>query len=297
MQTVGSLAALVGGRVIGDASCAIVDLADLAHAGPEHVSFFANPRYQAALRASRAGAILLAQPQDDLRTTQIICANPYLAMAQVATALHPAPTFVAGIETGALVAPGAHVDPRATIRRGAVIERGARVGARSVIYPTSYVGIDAVVGDDCLIYPGVQVLERCALGSRVILHAGVVIGADGFGYAPDAAGRRHKIPQVGVVVLEDDVEIGANTTIDRATFGETRIGARTKVDNLVQIAHNVTLGEDCVVVSQSGIAGSTRVGNRVIMGAQGGILGHIHVADDVTLGARAGVAHSIDHPG
>lgn len=297
MHTVGSLAAIVGGRVIGDASRKIVDLADLASAGPEHVSFFANPRYMDALRASRAGAVLLAQPTDDIVAVQIVCANPYLAMAQVATALHPAPTFASGIEPGAIVDPSATVHPSATVRTGAVVDRGARVGARSVIYPTAYVGIDAVVGDDCLVYAGVRLLERCTLGARVILHAGVVIGADGFGYAPDATGRRHKIPQVGTVVIEDDVEIGANTTVDRATFGVTRVGARTKIDNLVQIAHNVVLGEDCVVVSQSGIAGSAHVGNRVVMGAQGGMIGHIRVADDVVLGARAGVAHSIETAG
>ena len=154
-----------------------------------------------------------------------------------------------------------------------------------------------IIGENVEIHPGAKVLERCQIGNGVILQAGAVIGSDGFGYAPDDEGVRHKIPQVGIVVLEDDVEIGANATIDRATFGETRIGKGTKVDNLVQIAHNVVTGKDCVIVSQSGIAGSTKLGDRVIAGAQVGIVGHIEVANDVMLGARAALTKTIKSPG
>jgi UDP-3-O-[3-hydroxymyristoyl] glucosamine N-acyltransferase len=225
-----------------------------------------------------------------------VCADPYLAMAHIATAFHPAPAHAPGCEPGSLVA-GA-VDPSATVCAGAVVEAGASVGARTVVMAGAFVGRDARVGDDCLLHPGARVLTRCLLGARVILHAGAVIGSDGFGYALDkATGRRHKIPQVGIVEVGDDVEIGANSTVDRATFGSTRIGAGTKIDNLVQIAHNVVLGRDCVVVSQTGIAGSTVVGDRVVIGAQGGIVGHISIASDVMLGARAGVSSSIDTSG
>jgi UDP-3-O-[3-hydroxymyristoyl] glucosamine N-acyltransferase len=228
---------------------------------------------------------------------QIVCANPYLAMAQVAVALHPPATWAAGVEAGAHVHAEASIDPKATVRAGAVVEAGAVVGAGSVLMPGSYVGQRARLGSRVLLHPGARVLERCVLGDRVILHANSVVGSDGFGYAPDAEGHRMKIPQVGIVVLEDDVEIGACTTIDRATFGETRVGRGTKIDNLVQIAHNVVVGEDCVVVSQSGIAGSTRLGKRVIMGAQTGVVGHIEICDDVMLGARAAVAGAITDSG
>ena len=297
MARVSELAALVGGTVVGDGAREIHDVADLASAGPDHVSFLANPKYRDQALSTRAGAVLVAHAIEGATATQIVVADPYLALARIASHLHPPPRYAAGVEPGALVDPGATVDPTATVRRGAIVEAGARVGARTILEPGCYVGARAAVGADCLLYPGVRVLARCRVGDRVILHAGVVLGSDGFGYAPDASGRRHKIPQVGIVVLEDDVEIGANTTVDRATFGETRIGRGTKIDNLVQIAHNVVLGEDCVIVSQTGISGSTRVGRRVVMGGQTGIAGHLSIADDVMLGARSGVASTIEHAG
>jgi UDP-3-O-[3-hydroxymyristoyl] glucosamine N-acyltransferase len=297
MATVGQLASFVGGRVVGDAQREIRGVADLASAGPLELSFLTSPKYKAQFLATRAGAVLVSEPRADAPTTLIVCPDPYLALARLAAQLHPPPTYAAGIASSACVDAEASIDPSATIRPGAVVEAAANVGPRSVIGAGAYLGPGAVVGADCLLHPGVHVLERCRLGDRVILHAGVVVGSDGFGYAPDASGRRHKVPQSGIVVLEDDVEIGANSTVDRATFGETRIGRGSKVDNLVQIAHNVVLGEDCVIVSQSGIAGSTKLGRRVIVGAQGGVVGHIRLHDDVVLGARAGVAASIEEPG
>ncbi len=297
MAQVSALAALVGGTVVGDAGREIDDVADLASAGPTHVSFLANPKYAAQFAETRAGCVLVAEPQAGARPALIVCKNPYLALARIAQHLHPAPAYAAGAEPGAFVHSGAKVDPSATVRVGAVVEAGAEVGPRSVVGAGAYVGPRARIGADCVLHPGVRVLERCVVGDRVILHAGVVLGSDGFGYAPDASGKRHKIPQVGIVVLEDDVEIGANTTIDRATFGQTRIGRGSKLDNLVQIAHNVVLGQDCVIVSQSGIAGSTRLGDRVVMGAQAGSVGHIRIGDDVMLGARAGVAGELPEAG
>lgn len=298
MATVGALAKLVGGEVHGDSDRAVDDLADLSSAGPRHLSFLANPRYLKDFQQTRAAAVLVGQVQNGTPCTQIVCADPYLAMAQVATALHPPRQFAAGVHPDAHVSPEAQVDPTACVRPGAVVDEGARVGARTVLDCGSYVGARAVVGDDCLLHSGSRVLDRCVLGDRVILQAGAIIGSDGFGYAVDkATGRRHKIPQVGIAVLEDDVEIGANSTVDRATFGVTRIGAGSKVDNLVQLAHNVVLGRDCVIVSQTGIAGSTELGDRVIVGAQGGLVGHVKLADDVVLAARAGVHQNIDKPG
>ncbi|HET6345939.1 MAG TPA: UDP-3-O-(3-hydroxymyristoyl)glucosamine N-acyltransferase, partial [Myxococcota bacterium] len=274
----------------------IEDIADLASAGPSHISFLASRRYLDAFRRTRAGAVLVPEPLDGAPCPLIVCADPYLAMAHIATAFHPTPSFAPGCEPGAHVA--GVVDPTATVCVGAVVEPGASVGPRTVLMAGAFVGRDASLGEDCLLHPGARVLARCRVGARVILHTGAVIGSDGFGYALDkATGRRHKIPQVGIVEVGDDVEIGANSTVDRATFGSTRIGAGTKIDNLVQIAHNVVLGRDCVVVSQTGIAGSTVVGDRVVIGAQGGVVGHISIASDVMLGARAGVASSIDTAG
>ncbi len=297
MATVGSLAALVGGSVLGDADREIDDVADLESAGPRHVSFLANPKYQAAVACTAAGAVLVRRRIEKAKAALIICGDPYLAMAQIAQHLHPEPRPDAGIEAGAHVSAQAEVDSSATVRVGAIVEAGATIGARSIIGPGSYVGARARLGADVRLHPGVRVLDRCVVGNRCILHAGVVIGSDGFGYAPDSEGRRHKIPQVGIVILEDDVEIGANTTIDRATFGQTRIGAGTKIDNLVQIAHNVQTGSHCIIVSQTGIAGSTRLGSRVIVGAQGGIVGHLEIADGVMFGARSGVVSSVTEPG
>ncbi len=300
MTTVGALAALVGGRVVGDPDRQLRGVADLDSAGPDQLSFLANPKYVASFARTRAGAVLVDEAMAagaGPGVTLVVCADPYLALARVAQELAPPTRWPAGIEGGAHVHPAAQVDPTATVRVGAVVEEGARVGARALVGPGCYVGREAQIGADVVMHPGARLLERCRLGDRVILQAGAVIGSDGFGYAPDGGRQRHKIPQVGIVEIGDDVEIGANTTIDRATFGATRIGAGTKIDNLVQIAHNVTVGRDCVIVSQSGIAGSTVVGDRVVMGARTGLVGHIHIASDVVLAARTGVAHDLREPG
>ena len=298
MVTVGALAAMVGGRVIGDAARDIRGVAELAAAGGDEVSFLANPKYRAQFEATRAGAVIVSEAGvGPHRAPLIVCKNPYLAMARIAQALHPASSYPPGVELGAHLHPTAHVDASATVRVGAIVEAGAQVGARSVIGPGCYVGAEAKVGTDVFMHPGAKLLHGCTLGDRVILQAGAVIGSDGFGYAADDAGHRCKIPQIGTVEVEADVEVGANATIDRAAFGVTRIGAGTKIDNLVQVAHNVVLGRDCVIVSQTGIAGSSTLGDRVVVGAQGGIVGHIQIADDVMLGARAGVHNRIKERG
>lgn len=296
MMTVGALADLVNGTVVGDAERPIDGVADLASAGPTDITFLANPKYAGLVPGTHAGALIVAQ-QVEAPCPQIVVGNPYLAMQTIAVRLFPAPAYEAGVEPGAFVHASAEVHPTAVVRAGAVVDRNAKVGARSIVQSQVYVGADASVGEDCLLHPGAKIMHRCIVGDRVILQPNCVIGSDGFGYAPDATGKRHKIPQVGIVVLEDDVEVGASTTIDRATFGKTRIGAGTKIDNLVQVAHNVTTGKDCVFVSQSGIAGSTTVGDRVIMGAQAGVVGHIKITDDVMLAARAGVPNNIKASG
>lgn len=302
MATLGSLAALVGGDVLGNAELDIRDITDLHSAGPQDLSFVANAKYRPALERSQAGAVLLSKDlaneiSSAVDRSFIVCDAPYLAMARIAEHLHPRPKPAPGVEDGAIVAPTAHIAASATIRIGAIVDAEARLDDGVVVGPGAYVGRHAQVGSGAELGAGSKVMDRCVIGARVILQPGAVVGSDGFGYAPDAAGRRHKIPQVGIVEVGDDAEIGANATIDRATFGVTRIGAGTKIDNLVQVAHNVETGEHCVVVSQSGIAGSTRLGNRVVMGAQTGVAGHVSIADDVALAARAAVAGDIRAPG
>ncbi|MEE8409847.1 MAG: UDP-3-O-(3-hydroxymyristoyl)glucosamine N-acyltransferase [Myxococcota bacterium] len=297
MATVGSLAAFVDGKVIGDPDREIQDVADLQSAGPTDISFLSNPKYMRQFEATRAGAVLVTKAVDPALCALVVCDNPYLAMARIAVELHPPPSWPAGVEVAAHVSSDAQVDPTATIRVGAVVDAEARIGPRTLIGAGCYVGSGARIGADVLLHPGAKVLDRCILDDRVILQAGAVIGSDGFGYAPSDGGKRHKIPQVGIVHLESGVEIGANCTVDRATFGVTRIGSGSKIDNLVQIAHNVVTGSDCVVVSQSGIAGSTTLGDRVVIGAQAGIVGHVHITDDVMLGARSGVPNDIKSAG
>lgn len=294
MPRAGALAELVGGTVIGDDTVEICDVADLDHAGPNSLSFVTNPKYVKKAKTTRAGALLVAERLPEVACAQIVCANPYLALAKIGTELNPPDSLAPGIEPSALVHAQARVDPSATVCAGAVIERGARIGAHTVVGPLCFIGAQVRIGADTKLYPGVKILTRCVVGDRVILHAGVVIGSDGFGFAPDASGRRIKIPQLGIVEIGDDVEIGANTTLDRATFGATRIGAGTKIDNLVQIGHNCRIGRGCLIVSQVGIAGSTTVGDHVVLGGQVGIAGHLHIGDGAQVGAQSGIMTDVE---
>ncbi|HIA01038.1 MAG TPA: UDP-3-O-(3-hydroxymyristoyl)glucosamine N-acyltransferase, partial [Myxococcales bacterium] len=201
------------------------------------------------------------------------------------------------IAPGALVHPTAQVGSGTQVEMGAIVQAGAQVGRDSFIAAGALVGRNASMGQQCCLHPGARLLHHCSIGNRVILHSGSVIGSDGFGYATDAEGNHHKIPQEGTVILEDDVEIGANTCIDRATFGATRIGLGTKIDNLVQIGHNVEIGAHSLIVSQAGIAGSTHLGAHVKVGAQAGIVGHLNINAAVTLTARAGATSDINEAG
>jgi UDP-3-O-[3-hydroxymyristoyl] glucosamine N-acyltransferase len=291
------LATLCDGVVHGDADLALSGVADLDSAGASDISFITHARYLPALKRTAAGAVFTAALVADLRCVQIVCADPYLAMARAATALQPPYKLPSGID------PAAHIHPSARLATGvyvgptAVIEAGAQLGPGCRIEAGAFVGTDAQLGADCLLHPGARLLRGCLLGDRVILHSGAVIGSDGFGFAVDGAGVRQKIPQLGIVRLGDDVEVGANTTIDRATFGATRINQGTKIDNLVQIGHNVQIGAHCVIVSQSGIAGSTCFEDYVIAGAQSGFVGHLRIAAHSVFGARAGVLSHVKQAG
>ncbi|MBI5016725.1 MAG: UDP-3-O-(3-hydroxymyristoyl)glucosamine N-acyltransferase [Deltaproteobacteria bacterium] len=286
--TLADLAGRLGAELVGDGAVAIHSAATLDEAGPGQLSFLHNPRYRPLLETTRAAAVVVG-PRDRVAGKNLLVSpNPYLAFARAVELLYPEEHPRRGVEPGAHVHPTARLGRDVTALGGACVEEGAEIGAGTMLYPGVYVGRGARVGRDCLLYPNAVVRERCVLGDRVILQPGVVVGSDGYGYARDGA-RQVKIPQVGIAVLEDDVEVGAGTTIDRAALGETRIGRGTKIDNLVQVAHNVVIGEDCLIVAQAGVSGSTRLGDRVILAGQVGVVGHVTIGDGAVVGAQSGV--------
>ncbi len=290
--TAGELAEKLGAALEGDPGIALRGVADLRAAGAGQVSFAGTPRYLSEVAGSGAAAVIvpkaaaISSPKPALLRVADVESAFAAACAMFAP---PAVVLPRGAHPQALVSPRAKVGQEVSIGAFAVVEAGAEIGDGTTLYPQTYVGREAKLGKDCLLYPFASVRERCALGDRVILHNGAVIGSDGFGYAVDAQGVRTKIPQTGIVVLEDDVEIGANTTVDRARFGETRVGKGTKVDNLVQIAHNCVIGEHSVLCSQVGLAGTTTLGKHVICAGQAGLAGHLTVGDGAVIGAQAGV--------
>ena len=233
------------------------------------------------------------------KTNLIRCGNPYLGLAKVAQFFAPSARqqIIKSIHPSAEISKLAQINAGVTIGANCVIGQDVTIGAGSRILSSVVIEEGVSIGENCLIHSSVSILRDCVVGNRSIIHTGAVIGADGFGFAVDENSARHKIPHLGIVVVGDDVEIGANTTIDRATFGQTVIGSGTKLDNLVQIAHNVKTGRNCVMAAQSGIAGSTTIGDRVVIGAQVGVIGHLTIGNDVTLAGRAGVTKSISKPG
>ncbi len=301
--TLAELAARVGGEVQGDATLRLDGVASLEDAGPAQVSFFSNKKYRREFEASRAGAVVV-EPGAQVAPgrTVLRVQNAYLAFAKISTLFHPPREALPEVAPGAAIHPSARVHPSAQVMPLACVGPNGEVGARTILFPGAHVGEGARVGEDCLLYHNVVIRERCVVGDRVILQPGCVIGSDGFGFAfdPDGEGqgpRHFKVPQVGNVVVEDDVEIGANTTVDRATLGTTRIGRGAKIDNLVQIAHNVQVGPLSILASQVGIAGSTKLGMGVVAWGQAGIVGHITIGDRATIAAQAGVGDDVEPGG
>jgi UDP-3-O-[3-hydroxymyristoyl] glucosamine N-acyltransferase len=295
--TVHELAALVGGQFSLEAANEvrpITGAAAIAEAGEGDVTFFGNARYLPALKTSRATAALV--PLDFAETIPpfaIRVANPSLAFAKLLERFAPPPIrFASGIHPTAVIGKDAQIAPEASVQAYAVIEAGVVIGAGTVIGAQCYVGHDARIGTDCQIASRVVVAARCVIGDRVILHSGVVIGSDGFGFE-FADGRHVKIPQTGIVQVDNDVEIGANTTVDRARFGRTWIGEGTKIDNLVQIGHNVAIGRHCIICGQAGISGSVKVGDYVTLGGQVGVVGHIEIGARALVGAQSGVTKNL----
>jgi UDP-3-O-[3-hydroxymyristoyl] glucosamine N-acyltransferase len=287
------LADRLGCTLRGDGNVDVRRVRGIDDAGPGDLTFVSNPRYVPRLAGTRASAVIVS-PDLETALPSVLAANPYLAMARAVALLHPPPAPPAGVHPTAVVDPTAELGEDVHVGPLAAIGARVRVGARTVIHPHVVLYPGVQVGADCLLHSGVQVREECRLGDRVIVQNGAVIGADGFGFAKDAEGRYEKILQVGTVVVEDDVEIGALTAVDRAALGETRIGRGTKIDNLVQIGHSVTIGRDSVLAGQVGIAGSTRVGDRVVMAGQVGVVGHISIGDGAIVTAQTGVPGDVE---
>ena len=296
--TLAELAELTGSQLAGEGSLTIDAVAPLETATTGSISFLANPRYRRAVKTTQASAVILPT---DMQTANVslpalFSDNPYLAFARVARALNPQRPSQAGIDPTASVASNAQVDPSAEIAPYVVIGEYARIGARSVVQPGVLIGDGAVLGADCQIEANVTVAEGCTLGDRVHVSPGAVIGADGFGFARDGE-RWEAVPQLGAVRVGDDVSIGANTTIDRGSQGDTRIGSGCKIDNLVQIAHNVELGEHTVIAACTGISGSTRIGRCCALAGQVGVAGHLTIADHTTFTGMAMVTGNVNEPG
>lgn len=272
----------------------IVGLASLDDANEGDLSFYGNPKYLKALRKSRATAVLVPHGfAEEVPATRIWVDNPAEAFAKLLEVFAPAPIdFEPGIHPTALIAPDAEIGENATVQAFAIVENGARIGARTVVGAYGYIGHHAVLGEDCQVYPHVTIRERSMIANRVILHPGVVIGSDGFGYEL-RDGRQQKIPQTGTVQIDDDVEIGANSTVDRARFGRTWIQEGVKIDNLVQIAHNVTIGRHSIICAQVGISGSVRIGTYVTLAGKVGVNGHIEIGDGAIAAAMGAITKSV----
>ena len=289
---VSAVAKLLGLSVVGDPNVEITGVAPLDLATQRDISFLANAKYRETARRSSAGALLVPDGESIPGKVLIPCPDPYLAFALVMQAFHPPRAFTPGIHSTAIAGIDCTIDPSAHVGPYAVVGDGVTIGRRSVVEAACTIGNNCRIGEDCHVFPRVVLYPDTIIGDRVSLHSGAVVGADGFGYAQDES-RHVKIPQVGRVVIESDVEIGANTTIDRGAMEETRIGEGTKVDNLVQIAHNVRMGPDCILVAQSGISGSTTLGRSVILAGQSGAVGHIRIGDRVRIGAKSAVTKSL----
>jgi UDP-3-O-[3-hydroxymyristoyl] glucosamine N-acyltransferase len=286
------LAQLVDGEVIGDGGIKIIGVAPIEEARKGEITFIAHPRYLPRLNQTEASAVIVSPKVSEADKPLLRVANPYLAFAKILQIYAHRPYEPRGVDQRAWISPTAKLGESISIYPFVFVGDHAEIGDRVVLFPGVFVGDDTVIGDDTLIYPNVSICEGSRIGKRVILHSGVVIGSDGFGFARDGK-RSVKIPQIGIVEIGDDVEIGANTTVDRAAMGKTVIKRGVKIDNLVQVAHSVTIGEDSIIVAQVGIAGSTKIGANVIFAGQAGAVDHIEIGDNVIVGPQSGVIQDI----
>jgi len=291
-MTLAEIAVFLGGAVIGSDDIMISNIRPIEEANQGDLTFVANKKYLKKLKDTKASAILVSRPTVPEGKNLIVVPDPYVALAKLLALFYPLDHGHSGISPDAYIEDGAMVSSEAIIFPRAFISKGAKIGSGTVVYPGVFIGRDVSIGQNSTLYANVTVYHSCIIGDRVILHSGVVVGADGFGFA--SSGRENiKIPQVGFVQIDEDAEIGANTTIDRATLGKTWIQRNVKIDNLVQIAHNVIIGENSVIVAQVGISGSTKLGKNVMVGGQAGMVGHINIGDHVMIAAGSGIHKDI----
>lgn len=286
------LAQAIQATIQGSSDILISGLSNLEGASCGDISFVLKPAFQEAARGSQAAALIVTDPIPDDPRPQLIVPNPLVAVTVLAQKFFLPPLPPRGIHPTAVKGADVRIGPEVSIGPLVTIGDRAQIGSGATIYAGVHIGDDTIIGDECILYPHVSLLANCVIGNRVIVHSGTVIGSDGFGYMQHE-GRHQKIPQLGQVIIEDDVELGANVTVDRATFGCTIIKRGTKIDNLVQIAHNVEIGEDCILVAQVGIAGSTRLGHHVMVGGQAGVVDHLTIGDQVKIAAGSGVTNNV----
>lgn len=296
-KTLSELAQQVGGKVVGDGRIVVHKVASIEEASSGEITFLANPRYQPLLISCKASAVIVGpgvvlESRAEHLKGYIVVSDPYVAFAKILRLFNPSTRGSGNISSQACIDPAASLEDGVTVCPHVFVGSGTRVGAGTVLHPGVFLGKQVEVGQDCVLHPNVVVCDGCRIGDRVVLHAGVVIGSDGFGYAGEGE-QRVKIPQVGIVEVEDDVEIGANTTVDRATLGRTLIGRGAKIDNLVQVAHNVVVGENAIIAAQAGIAGSTRIGKDVMLGGRVGIINHLTIGDGAKIGPGSGILRSV----
>lgn len=291
-KTLAELAQRVGGTVQGDATRIISQAAPFEEAGPQAITLARTPRYLKRIEECRAGAVIVPQDFAKAGINLLQVANPYAVFARILGLFHPAAALPAGLHATVVIGENSSYGEDAAIGAMTVIGRHVRIGRGARIFPGVVIGDHVTIGDDVRLHPNVTILDRCRLGDRVTVHAGTVIGSDGFGFAPDGE-IYQKIPHTGIVQIDNDVEIGAANTIDRGTFGKTHLESGVKTDNLVHIAHNVTVGENTLLVAQVGISGSTTIGRHVILAGQVGVAGHLHIGDHVMAGGQSGIAGDV----
>lgn len=292
-------AGLVGGIVTGNSEITLHNVSKIEEAKPGDLTFLYLPAYQKYLQTTKASAVLIKPGFEKIRNdiTYIEVNEPNIALQKIILTYFTAYAELEGIDVTAFIHPSAKIGENAAIGRNVVVSAGCKIGNNVKIFHNTVLLEDVVVDDDTLIYQNVSIREKCCVGKRVIIHSGTVIGSDGFGYIKDENNVYNKVPQIGNVIIEDDVELGSNVSIDRAALGSTLIKKGAKIDNLVQIAHNVVVGENTVISSQTGISGSTKIGNNCILAGQVGIVGHIEIGDNVIITAQSGVSKSISKPG
>ncbi|WP_020675687.1 UDP-3-O-(3-hydroxymyristoyl)glucosamine N-acyltransferase [Geopsychrobacter electrodiphilus] len=293
MATLDQLARLVGAQVVGDGRIEISRIRTIDQAGTGDLTFLTNPKYLPYLEKCQASAVIMAPGTEAPGKNLLVCPNPYLAFAKILTELRGEAYPYVGILPGAVVAPSAKIGQNVSIYPGCVVGDNVVIGDNCMIFPNVVIYADVRIGSDCLIHAGCLIREQTQIGNRVILQPGAILGSDGFGFAPDGEAY-FKIPQVGIVVLEDDVELGSCCCIDRAALGETRIKKGCKIDNMVHVAHNVEIGGDSVIAAQTGIAGSSRIGRHATFGGQSAVSGHVTLGDNITLAGKGGAAQNLD---